>query len=178
MERKGKQLLGAHVEPHTCLLKSDDLLEYEVSMEDLISGDIVTNLLDRYGWQWKKTNEGNIVTGFQGFSGNFLLGFDIKKEWLAIFTIEYLPKISLKKQEEVYSSILECNAETPYIRFAKTSEGVIFIVADVLIKNKKIDFDSFKLTMDLICEAADRFYPDLYEQITGEKLLPPSEEGA
>jgi hypothetical protein len=112
------------------------------------------------------------VTGFQGLSGNFLLGFELKDDWLAIFTIDYLPKIiEDKKSEHLFSVILEINDEYPYIRFAKTSDGIIFIVVDVSInKNKKIDFDTFKLAMDLIREATDRYYPMLHEKVTGKKL--------
>ena len=145
-------------------------------MENSIIHETIENLLDRYGWKWRKTDEGNIVTGFQGLSGNFLISFEINEDWLAIFTADYLPRASDEKQKGIYASILEFNGEYPYIRFAKTPDGDIFLVADIAInKSKKIDFDSFKLTMDLICEAADEFYPSLYEQITGEKLLPPSE---
>jgi hypothetical protein len=138
---------------------------------------LIVNLLDRYGWNWRKTNEGSIVTGFQGMYGNFMLSFDLKEDWLVIFTADYLPMAIEGKQKDIYPNLLRLNSEYPYTRFAMTPEGKIFIVVDVVIgKDKNVDFSAFRLAMDLICEAADRFYPALYEKITGEDLSQPNKE--
>ncbi len=148
-------------------------------MENVTNDISITNLVERYGWKWKKTAEGQVVTGFQGLTGSFLLGFELKHDWLVIFTIDYLPKVSEEKSKEVYHLLLEYNADYPYVRFAKTAEGIILLVVDVAIKvEKKIDFDTFRMAMDIISEIADRSYPSLYEKITGTALPSLNQEQA
>jgi|APSaa5957512622_1039677.scaffolds.fasta_scaffold05938_2 hypothetical protein len=142
-----------------------------------MGNNVVINLLDRYGWQYKETDDGNLVAGFQGISGDFLLGFDIQENWLVIFTIKYLPKMKEGNKEELLFTLLKLNSKYPYTRFAMTSNKDIIILADVVIGDEnKVKYDAFQLAMDMICEAVDSFYPTLYERITGDKLAFPIED--
>ena len=141
-----------------------------------MGNNAIKNLLDRYGWQYKETDDGSLVAGFQGISGDFLLGFDIQESWLIIFTIKYLPKMKEGNKEELLFTLLKLNSKYPYTRFAMTSSKDIIILADVVIgDDNKVKYDAFQLAMDMICEAVDSFYPTLYKRITGDKLTLPIE---
>lgn len=136
----------------------------EIKMQD------VGNLFTRYGWNYDKLDDQMLLTGFRGKSREFFeMGARLDNNWLTLSIPDYLPALPDERHEEIYRYLLELNSRVYFVRFALDSEDKVIVMTSIPLGNKKIDFDLFKMAIEMLSYYADDAYSHLYKIITGEE---------
>jgi hypothetical protein len=127
----------------------------------------VSDLFQRYLWNYKIINTQTVRSGFKGKLRSYLIDATLQNKILTLGVWDYLPLVPKENQAELFRRLLELNSEISLVKFA-LADSEIMVLADMPAEGH-LDYNLFVSLLEMLAFYAEDSYEPLYKRITGRE---------